>query len=669
MEILVLGPVEIRHGMLATRITTPKLCALLACLLAHPNAAVSVDRLVDALWPVAPPRSAADNLRAYVAQLRRMMDDASRIAAATRGYALTVVPDEVDAARFERLLRMARTASPRERAAEAYGQALALWRGDAFGGVELGGVAREYAIRLDEERLAAVEEGFDAELAMGRHKTLVGRLRGLVEEHPMRERLWAQLMLALYHSGRQAEALSAYQDARTRLVEELGLEPGPELRALQRDILTASPALRLSSGSRVRLTPPSRARLAAALGFAATLLLVTVVPAATARQERSTARPPAAAVAPADELTIGALLPTTDTCIYGPAAIAGMRVAVQEINAAGGVLGRPVRLVGGGDVPEFDEAAVRDLLSQDVDVIVDACDEGPLEMLDQAVPAGILMISPSNTGRYFTTDDDRGLFFRLAGTDALEGRALARLVEQAGHRKVAVVYSYVDDGDIGAGLRAGLDRSRAKIARWFRVTSEVNFADIARDLSRLDPDAVVFIGNDDDVEGMIEELPAYGWSMRHKKWYFADTAVFDYYDALPRGALAKVKAISPHTHPPDWLRERMSQIDSSLDTDYYGAEAYDAVVLAALAAEAAHDDSGLLAAAQLTGVSREGRVCTTFVVCRDLLRRGADVDYNGVSGPIDFDDAGDVQEATFTVSRFDDANTVWFDRTFRIKAG
>jgi len=173
MEIRVLGPIEIRYEGRATRLTAPKECALLAALPTRPNEPVSTDRLTDALWPGDPPPSAGHNLRLYVAKLRRKLGDGDRVARLERGYALIAQPEEVDALRFEELLRAARAAgradgTPADAVlvAAMYREALALWRGTAFEGVDLGGgPAQEYVARLDELRTAATEEWVDVELA------------------------------------------------------------------------------------------------------------------------------------------------------------------------------------------------------------------------------------------------------------------------------------------------------------------------------------------------------------------------------------------------------------------------------------------------------------------------------------------------------------------------
>jgi DNA-binding SARP family transcriptional activator len=200
---------------------------------------VGPDALIDALWGDSPPASARKTLQTYVSNIRRELGP-EVISTAASGYSLGVAVDDVDLGRFRGLVLAAEEARARGAEPEAREQlraAVALWRGDPFPGAGPGtGLAAE-AVRLREEYLTALEARLAADLAAGCHAELVGELETLVREHPFRERLWGHLMVALYRSGRQADALAAYQRARARLGEELGLEPGGELRRLEQAIL------------------------------------------------------------------------------------------------------------------------------------------------------------------------------------------------------------------------------------------------------------------------------------------------------------------------------------------------------------------------------------------------------------------------------------------------
>ena len=242
LEFRLLGPLEVLVGGRSVPVVGAKQRALLALLLVRANEVVPRDRLVDELWPESP-RAADHALQMHVSRLRRTLASAGAdqpIATRPGGYRLSHDPDSVDLRRFESQLRDARAlleAREPAQAVEHLRSALKLWRGEPLVGVPLGPSLSAEAARLDELRLAAVEDRIEAELELGRHDGLVGELEALVRRYPARERLRRLLMLALYRSGRQADALAAYQDARRTLVEELGIEPGEPLRDLERRIL------------------------------------------------------------------------------------------------------------------------------------------------------------------------------------------------------------------------------------------------------------------------------------------------------------------------------------------------------------------------------------------------------------------------------------------------
>jgi predicted ATPase/DNA-binding SARP family transcriptional activator len=240
IEFRLLGPVEAVRSGNAIALGGSRQRALLALLLMERGRPVTVDRLVEELWQGEPPTAAITTLRTYVSKLRSALGTEILITGSSSGYVLDVAPESVDALRFEQLAReggqaLARGASAR--AAERLRSALELWRGLPFADLADEGALRLEAVRLEQLRLRALEERIDAELALGGAAEVVDELEALVGEHPFRERLWAQLMLALYRSGRQAEALDAYQRARGLLDTELGLEPSEDLKQLQQAIL------------------------------------------------------------------------------------------------------------------------------------------------------------------------------------------------------------------------------------------------------------------------------------------------------------------------------------------------------------------------------------------------------------------------------------------------
>jgi DNA-binding SARP family transcriptional activator len=247
MEFRILGPLEVSDEGGQVPLGGGKPRALLAVLLLHPNEVVSADRLIDELWGEDPPEGAAAVLRVNVSRLRKALPE-DVLTTRSPGYVIRVEPDQLDLHRFERLVEEGRgllaSGLPAD-AAERLREALSLWRGPALADFAYESFAQTAIARLEEIRLAAVELRIDADLALGRHDELVGELEALVAEQPLRERLRADLMTALYRAGRQAEALDAYKDARRALVDELGIEPSAALQELERAILRQEPALDL----------------------------------------------------------------------------------------------------------------------------------------------------------------------------------------------------------------------------------------------------------------------------------------------------------------------------------------------------------------------------------------------------------------------------------------
>jgi DNA-binding SARP family transcriptional activator len=241
LEFRLLGPLELTEHGRSLELGGVKQRSLLAILLLHANQVVSTDRLIDELWGAAPPATVTKSLQVLVSKLRKQLGE-SRLATIAPGYRLQVNPAELDLARFERLMGEARGADP-ENAARKLRQALALWRGPALADLAYESFAQAEIARLEELRLAALNQRIEADLAAGRHAELVGELESLVVQHPLRERLRCQLMLVLYRSGRQAEALDAFRAGRRELTEELGLEPSEELKQLEKAILRQDPAL------------------------------------------------------------------------------------------------------------------------------------------------------------------------------------------------------------------------------------------------------------------------------------------------------------------------------------------------------------------------------------------------------------------------------------------
>ena len=240
MEFRILGSLEVLENGRQVLLRGSKQRALLASLLLHANDVVSRDRLIDELWGASPPDTAPTALQVYVSQLRKALGR-DLILTQPPGYLIRVSDGELDLHRFERLVATARGEAPAH-AARLLREGLALWRGAPLAELD-DSFARAERGRLEEQRLAALEQRVEAELALGRHAELVPELEGLVREQPLRERLRGQLMLALYRCGRQADALEVYRSGRRLLDEELGLKPDDELQRLERAILNHDPSL------------------------------------------------------------------------------------------------------------------------------------------------------------------------------------------------------------------------------------------------------------------------------------------------------------------------------------------------------------------------------------------------------------------------------------------
>jgi predicted ATPase/DNA-binding SARP family transcriptional activator len=265
MEFRILGPLEVWEASRPIPLGGAKQRALLAILVLEANRVVSTDRLIELLWGNEPPETVGNTLQVCVSQLRKILEPTHQrgtpyavLVSQPPGYAVHATSDQIDYLRFQLLVSEARErgikADPKA-AADLLRQALGLWRGPPLADFATERFALAEAKRLDEMRLGAVEDRIEADLALGRHVQLVGELEALVSEHPLRERLRAQLMLALYRAGRQAEASEVFHKTRAVLVDELGMEPGAELQKLLKAILNQDPALDLTPRPEALLPP------------------------------------------------------------------------------------------------------------------------------------------------------------------------------------------------------------------------------------------------------------------------------------------------------------------------------------------------------------------------------------------------------------------------------
>jgi DNA-binding SARP family transcriptional activator/basic membrane lipoprotein Med (substrate-binding protein (PBP1-ABC) superfamily) len=347
MHFSLLGPLEVDAEGLPVPLGGARARALLALLLLHRNEVVPLDRIVDELW-AAPPKTAEQVVRVYVSNLRKALEPPQVILTRGSGYLLQVGADDVDADRFDALRTEGRrllAAGEAAQSADALAEALSLWRGAPLQDFSYESFAQAEITRLQELRLATLEDLFDARLAAGHDSELVADLEQLVDANPLRERLRAQLMLALYRSGRRADALEIYQRGRRHLVDELGLEPSDSLRQLEARILRQDPELD-RPGATLPLrgaadVPPSRSRRLALVGIAAFILAAVATGIAIATTDHSARR--SAVASPRVALVVDELRrqSVTDTSRQGVDPIDGLRAAAEEVNI------RPRILYGG----------------------------------------------------------------------------------------------------------------------------------------------------------------------------------------------------------------------------------------------------------------------------------------------------------------------------------
>jgi branched-chain amino acid transport system substrate-binding protein len=363
------------------------------------------------------------------------------------------------------------------------------------------------------------------------------------------------------------------------------------------------------------------------------------------------------------ELVIGTLLPQTGNLIVlGPGEFAGVELAVREINKAGGVLGKPVRKIdsdSGDTSTDIASQSVNRLLSEKVDTIIGAASSGvSFTVIDKITGAGVVQISGANTSSKFTDYPDQGRFFRTAPSDVLQGRVMGETVVGDGFLDVAILAL---DDPYGTGLAEHVEKSL--VASGGKVVLKTIYdpkaASYSAEVSKVaaaKPEALVLIGFD-ETRKIIPELVAQGIGPKKLPTYFVDGNLGDYSKDFAKGTLTGVKGTLPGAELGDGFRERLLEVDPELNDFSYGPEAYDATVLAALAAVAAKNDSGTAIASRLVDISKVGTKCTTFAGCTTLLAAGTDIDYDGVSGPVEFSDKGDPTEATIGIYRYGPDNT------------
>jgi ABC-type branched-subunit amino acid transport system substrate-binding protein len=364
-------------------------------------------------------------------------------------------------------------------------------------------------------------------------------------------------------------------------------------------------------------------------------------------------------------LTLGALLPTTGDLAYlGPPEIAGVQLAINDINAAGGVNGKQLAkkllLEDSGDgTPDIAGGSVDALLGDNVDVIIGAAASGvSLSVIDKITGAGVVQISPANTAPAFDTYDDKGLYFRTAPSDRLQGQVLGDLAVADGFSNVAIMARQDAYGEgLAEQVETTLKEKGATVADKILYSADAeNFTAEINQLAAAKPDAIVLI-TFEELTKIVPGLIAKGLGPDKVQYYLVDGNMADYSDQQFDLTGVKGTFPAPAEVDPGFNDRLNSAAAKPLDDFTYGPQSYDATILVALAAQAAGDDSSAAIAANLQAVSRDGEKCTTYADCLALLEDGTDIDYDGASGPVDLNDTGSPNAATIGIQEYSKGNT------------
>lgn len=420
---------------------------------------------------------------------------------------------------------------------------------------------------------------------------------------------------------------------------------------------------------------PSRAWRAAAVLASATLVLTACggdgneADTDTAAEETTTEESPEASESPVQQgdgtLHVGTLLPQTgDLAFLGPPEFAGVDAAIADINAAGGVLGNEVtqtKADSGDGTPDIAGAQVDKLLSANADVIIGAAASGvSLSVINKITDAGVVQFSPANTSPSFDDPetDPHNLYFRTAPSDVLQGAVLSNLVIEDGHTNVAILARQDSYGELLANqTEQGLEGGGATVAAKILYSADAtNYTAEVNEVAATNPDAIVLIAFNETTK-IIPQLISKGVGPQDVQIYFVDGNTADYSGDFPKGTLEGVRATYPGAELTDDFRQRMLEADPNLTEFTYGPESYDATMLTALAAEAAGTDHPESFAPQIIEVSQGGTECSSFQECKDLLAEGEDIDYQGVSGPVDLGETGSPTKATIGIFEYNADNT------------
>jgi ABC-type branched-subunit amino acid transport system substrate-binding protein len=394
----------------------------------------------------------------------------------------------------------------------------------------------------------------------------------------------------------------------------------------------------------------------------ASALVLTACSSAAEEAAESPAAPTAsAATCEADGiLKLGTILPQTGNLSFlGPSMFAGVQLGVDEVNAAGGVLGKPIELFNGDSGDTTTNIAVTtadEHLQRGVDAVVGAASSGvSLTFIDKVTGADVMQFSPANTSPAFTTYDDNGLYFRTAPSDLFQGAVLAEQAANDGFTKPAVLALQDAYGEGLANAFAGNFTAAGGSLALDPVIYDPQAASFEAEVGKVkatSPDAVVLIGFEESKK-IVQELIKQGIGPDKVQLYLVDGNLSQSLgEDLPDGILEGTKGTLPGAKPSDELQAKLKEVDPKIVDFSYGPESYDAVMVMALGAELAKSDCAKDIAAALIEVTNNGAECTTFADCKAKIEAGEDFDYNGQSGPIALDENGDPSRATMGVYVF-----------------
>lgn len=361
-------------------------------------------------------------------------------------------------------------------------------------------------------------------------------------------------------------------------------------------------------------------------------------------------------------LKIGTLLPETGSLqILGPPEIAAVKLAIKDINAAGGVLGKDVETEysdSGDTKTDIASQSVNRLLDADVDAIIGAASSSvTLTVIDRITGSGVLQISPANTSTTLTDYPDKGLYFRTAPSDVYQGRVVGQTALDDGAETLGILALQDAYGTSLADVaeKSFTDGGGSVVLKKIYDPNASEFSAEVGQLKKADPDAIALIGFAESTK-IVDEMVKQGLlplKDSGKKMYMVDGNMSnESYAKMAAGTMEGVKGTIPGSKPSDDFQAKLKAFDPSLKDFSYAGEAYDAVTLVALAAQAANSDAGVDIAKQMQAVSSGGEKCTTFADCVQKLKDGKDIDYDGQSGPVEFDSNGNPTVASMGVYQY-----------------